>query len=275
MKLLILIIAFVCNLSTIAEADEIENIVKKISQLTSQSCTPDTLVDKNRPIQVAFLRGSLIDAFNAPQAGEDYLQVTKDVLQSQGYNVRTLSAHHTGWQKICDSFKVSPNSRVVLVGHSYGSSGAMKVANCLAENKIKTELLINVSSFDFLAGVDVATIPEHVQNHINFWVTDPLIPGYKNHTAMNPEVTNLENIEAKVVALSPHIQAVGKLLPVLGLVTSAQMFGSSSSISLGSVISNRQVTDNLDTVWDCEQPQSLTQNDAEADNDNSSDSDED
>ena len=136
----------------------------------------------------------------------------------------------------------------------------MKVANCLAENNIKTELLINVSSFDFLAGVDVATILEHVQNHINFSVSDPLIPGYKQHKAINPAVTNLENVEAKVVALSPHIQAVGKILPLLGLVTASQIMGNSSSVSMGSEISNKQVSENLESVWDCEPPQSLTQN---------------
>lgn len=256
-------------------AADVEDIVKKVSHLTSQSCAQDTLADKTKLIQVAFLRGSPVDAFNAPQAGEDYLQVSKEVLQNQGYKVSTMSAHHTSWERICNSFKANPNSRVVLVGHSYGSSGAMKVANCLAENNIKTELLINVSSFDFLAGVDVATIPEHVQNHINFSVSDPLIPGYKQHKAMNPQVTNLENVEAKVSAMSPHIQAVGKILPLLGLVTASQIIGNSSSVSMGSVVSNQQVTENLESVWDCEPPVSLTQNDPQADNDQESDSEED
>lgn len=273
MKQIILIIASVCSVHMIAVADEVQDIIKKVSQLTSQSCAQDALVDKSKLIQVAFLRGSPVDAFNAPQAGEDYLQVSKEVLQAKGYKVNTMSAHHTSWERICNSFKTSPNSRVVLVGHSYGSSGAMKVANCLAESNIKTELLINVSSFDFLAGVDVATIPEHVQNHINFSVSDPLIPGYKQHKAMNPEVTNLENVVAKVAALSPHIQAVGKILPVLGLVTAAQIIGNSSSVSMGSAISNKQVSENLESVWDCEQPQSLTQNGPQADNDQDSDED--
>lgn len=264
MKIIILIVASVCSLQMIAAADEVEDIVKKVSELTSQSCAQDALADKTKLIQVAFLRGNPVDAFNAPQAGEDYLQVSKEVLQAQGYKVNTMSAHHTSWERICNSFKKSAGSRVVLVGHSYGSSGAMKVANCLAESNIKTELLINVSSFDFLAGVDVATIPEHVQNHINFSVSDPLIPGYKQHKAMNPAVTNLENVEAKVVALSPHIQAVGKILPLLGLVTASQIMGNSSSVSMGSEISNKQVSDNLESVWDCEPPQGLTQN-AQAD----------
>ena len=58
--------------------------------------------------------------------------------------------------QVSHQFKKNPGSRIVLVGHSYGSSGALKVANCLAEAKIKTELLITVASFDFLAGVDVS-----------------------------------------------------------------------------------------------------------------------
>ncbi len=270
MQKIILTIASVCTVQMIAAADEVEDIVKKVSQLTSQSCAQDALVDKTKLIQVAFLRGNPVDAFNAPQAGEEYLQVSKEVLQSQGYKVNTMSAHHTRWERICNSFKTTPNSRVVLVGHSYGSSGAMKIANCLAENNIKTELLINVSSFDFLAGVDVALIPEHVQNHINFSVSDPLIPSYKQHKAMNPAATNLENVEAKVVALSPHIQAVGKILPLLGLVTASQIMGNSASVSMGSEISNKQVSESLESVWDCE-PQSLTQNGPQVDNDQDSD----
>lgn len=261
--------------SAIARANDVKEIVKNISALTSQSCTHDSLEDKSRLIQIAFLRGSPVDAFNAPQAGEDYLQVSKQVLKNQGYSVQTMSAHHRDWEKICNSFKSNPNARVVLVGHSYGASGAMKVANCLAESKIKTELLINVSSFDFLAGVDVTTIPEHVQNHINFWVTDPLIPAYKEHAAMNPAATNLENIEAKISALSPHIQAVGKILPILGLVTSSQIIGNSSAITIGSTVSNKQVTENLESVWDCDQPQSLTQNQPPSENETNYDSDED
>ena len=272
---MILVMATICSVHLLAGADEVEDIVKKVSHFTSQSCAQDALVDKTRLIQVAFLRGSPVDAFNAPQAGEDYLQISKEVLQAKGYKVSALSAHHTDWERICNSFKSTPNSRVVLLGHSYGSSGAMKVANCLAESKIKTELLINVSSFDFLAGVDVATIPEHVQNHYNFSVSDPLIPGYKQHKAINSEVTNIENVEAKVSALSPHIQAVGKILPVLGLITASHIIGNSSSISMGSNITNKQVSENLESVWDCDQPQSIIQNGAQADNDQGSESEED
>jgi len=123
-------------ISVKAVAADIEKFKTDILQLTTPRCTSDASAVERREVQVAFLRGSPMDAMNAPQAGEDFLNLTKSVLESKNYQVHTMSAHHTSWRRICDAFKARAQAHVILVGHSYGSSGALKVANCLNESGI-------------------------------------------------------------------------------------------------------------------------------------------
>lgn len=246
----VLLIGF---LSLNSFANNLEKFKTDILQMTAYRCTSDIASQTDRrEVQVAFLRGSPIDAMNAPQAGEDFLNLTKSVLESKNFQVQTMSAHHTSWQSICDQFKARPQAHVILVGHSYGSSGALKVANCLAESGIKTDMLITVSSFDFLAGVDVSRIPEHVENHVNFSVSDPLISGYKQHTAINPERTQVSNVEAKIVNGGwAHLAAAGELLPLLSLVSTAQLEGKSAAVNMGSNVNSEVVNSNLNKYWNC------------------------
>lgn len=248
-------VLIICLLSLKCLASDLERFKTEINQMTAPRCQTDTAVAGERnEVQVAFLRGSPMDAMNAPQAGEDFLNLTKSVLEARSFQVHTMSAHHTSWRRICDQFKTRPQAHVILVGHSYGSSGALKVANCLAESNIKTDLLITVSSFDLLAGVNVSRIPEHVQNHVNFWVTDPVIPGYKEHTAINPERTMVKNVEAKIVGAGwSHLAAAGELLPLLSLISQAQMTGKWTSLKIENSVSTDRVNSNLSAYWNCEQ----------------------
>lgn len=228
-----------------------ENIESHVSKVLA-SCGDSASSQANKKVQIAFLRGSPMDAMNAPQAGEDYLNATKNVLTQKGYQVVTQSAHHTSWEKVCESFKSRPDHRVILVGHSYGSSGALKVANCLKKFDIETEALISVSSFDFLAGVDVSTMPSHVKNHLNLSVKDPLIPGYKNHKAENPEVTHLINREAKLSQTAwPHLAAAGKLLPLISLYTTAVIEGQLNRLELPEIVQDKVVNSSLNEFWKC------------------------
>jgi hypothetical protein len=232
---------------------DIEKFKSDIVQLTTPRCTSDQAAVERREVQMAFLRGSPMDAMNAPQAGEDFLNLTRSVLESKNYQVHTMSAHHTSWRRICDAFKARAQAHVILVGHSYGSSGALKVANCLHESGVKTDLLITVSSFDLLAGVNVSRIPEHVKSHYNFFVRDPLIPGYREHTAINPERTSVKNVEARIDRGGwSHLAAAGELLPLLSLISSAQMTGQAPSVNIQSNVSTETVQNNLRTYWHCE-----------------------
>lgn len=237
-----------------AESSEVSATVQQVSQVVATCSQAQNTDESNseKKIQLAFLRGSPMDAMNAPQAGEDYLEITKRNLQEKGYRVETQSAHHTNWNRICENFKTRPQHKVILVGHSYGSSGALKVSNCLHEAGIQTEAFIAVSSFDFLAGVSVSSIPSHIKHHLNLWVKDPLISGYKNHTAIDSSRTSVLNVEARLSQVAwPHLAAAGRLLPLLSLYSVAAATKQTERLQLPSQISDTSVRSSLNQFWNC------------------------
>lgn len=250
LQLLIVLLA----LASEALSSEVDSALAQVGQITENCQSPSSLNENipSKKVQLGFLRGSPMDAMNAPQAGEDYLQITKRLLQSQGFEVETQSAHHTNWSRVCENFKTRPQHKVVLVGHSYGSSGALKIANCLNEAGIKTEAFIAVSSFDFLAGVNVSVIPTHIKNHLNLWVKDPLISGYKNHTAADSSKTTVLNVEARLSQVAwPHLAAAGRLLPLLSLYSVASVTEQTERLQLPAQISDTAVRTSLNQFWQC------------------------
>lgn len=251
-KLQLLIVLLALGSETMAS--EVAATVAQVGQVAAACGAQTSLPESASPqkVQLAFLRGSPMDAMNAPQAGEDYLEITKRHLQAQGFEVETQSAHHTNWSRVCENFKTRPQHKVVLVGHSYGSSGALKIANCLNEAGIKTEAFIAVSSFDFLAGVNVSVIPSHIKNHLNLWVRDPLISGYKNHTAEDTSKTTVLNVEARLSQVAwPHLAAAGRLLPLLSLYSVASVTGQVERLQLPSQIADTAVRGSLNQFWNC------------------------
>lgn len=250
LQLLIVLLA----LGSKATASEVTASLTQVGEV-AVSCGAQASLSEGtsqQKVQLAFLRGSPMDAMNAPQAGEDYLEITKRYLTVQGFEVETQSAHHTNWSRVCENFKTRPQHKVVLVGHSYGSSGALKIANCLNEAGIKTEAFIAVSSFDFLAGVNVSVIPSHIKNHLNLWVKDPLISGYKNHTAEDSTKTTVLNVEARLSQVAwPHLAAAGRLLPLLSLYSVASITGQVDRLQLPAQISDTAVRTSLNQFWQC------------------------
>lgn len=231
-------------------------IGSSVSQLTSKECKTDLPApDKSKLVQIGYLRGSPVDLINDEAAGDDYLKMSKSLLEARGFQVKTKGVHHLNYQEMCDEFKKTPDSRVVLVGHSYGGSGALQVAKCLNEAHVNTELVISVSSFDFLKTTSASDIQPYIKNNVNFFIPNSIISGYREHVAVDSSQTHIQNVESEINGLgSAHLFAPRRLMPLLGLVTAAQIEGKSDAVKMGAKLTSDQVNSELAKFWKCEAP---------------------
>lgn len=239
-----------------SKANEIIEIASQINKVTAPICSTDEDIEKQVTIQIGYVRGSAIEAANDPLAGNDYLSLSKEILTKKKFKVITESADYNSWEMLCRKFKNNLKTKnaltkIILVGHSHGAAGALKVANCLNEASIQTDLLISISSYDFMAGVDVTKIPAHVTSHYNIYMNGSETQGYKVHTAINAHVTRIQNIEAKVEQ-NQLLDNAGHLLQTISMITSAEILGKAASLKLPQSLSSEEVNQNLSSIWNCQ-----------------------
>jgi len=235
-----------------AGAEEAPVLAEKISGLFSgQSCQALMGSVQPKSVQVFYLRGSPVDAINAPQAGEKLLQIVSLVGEARGHAVSGEGLHHTSWRSVCKSIKEANADRVYLVGHSYGASGSVKIAHCLKEAGKSVNLLATISSYDFLAGVDVTKIPDNVGRHFNYWTSDPSMPGYKNHQADDPAKTFVQNIFAPHDSSFPHLKVAEDIVSLIALQILANLEGMDARVSVPEEINGNLVDNELSKYWRC------------------------
>lgn len=231
-KAVLLIVISIFSLSAFANDDEV--IIEEPS------------VNK---VQMHYFRGFLVDAANNGQAGVDLIDSVKIAAEANGIDFKGSTSHWTSHQSVCEDLAKTPNTKIILVGHSYGASGAMLVSNCLAAKGILTEILISISSFDGGTGVEVSKVPEHVLINYNFWVTDLAIPGYIEHVALNPEKTQVKNTKIKMYGppvVGPHLFVPNKLILL------------NTKLILKHILGNKQISSFPDSLSSSE-PDKLSQ----------------
>jgi len=233
-----------------AHAEKAEIIAQKISLILSQKCdlAPQS---KKGIIHIAYLRGSPIDAINAPEAGEKLLQIVSEVGQQLGYEIKTQALHHTSWRSVCDEFKNTKNEKLYLVGHSYGASGSVKIAHCLKKESKTIDYFASISSYDLFAGVDVEKIPDNIFIHTNFWTNDSSMPGYKEHVADDPTKTRVQNILAEHKSSFPHLKVAEDIVSLIALQILANLEGNLDYVVIPDKIDGNKTDENLDTFWSC------------------------
>lgn len=195
-------------------------IITKISGIVAKRCNREPARAETYQAYLTFLRGSPFDGINAPEAGERWKYLMSEIAKIRKYDLKIETFHHSSWRSVCESAQAMPDATLVMIGHSYGASGIAKAARCLAEDKREVDGLISISSYDFLAGIDVEEVGANVMENLNFYTNDSGIPGYKDHKAMDPEQTYVRNMLAEVNDGSwAHLNVSPKLVPLLALQT--------------------------------------------------------
>lgn len=218
-----LILATMISVNAFAAYEPTEEdamLITKISTLVAHRCAGEPARDDVPKAYMTFMRGSPFDAINAPEAGERWMYLMSKVAEIRKYDLKIETMHHTSWRSACAAAKEIPDATVVMIGHSYGASGIAKAAECLAEEGRSVAGLMTVSSYDFLAGVNVEEVGPNVGENLNFYTNDSGIPGYSDHKALDPDHTAVRNILAEVTDGSwAHLNVSPKLVPLLALQT--------------------------------------------------------
>jgi pimeloyl-ACP methyl ester carboxylesterase len=124
--------------------------------------------------------------------------------------------HQTRWKDICSEIVNekngrSPEAKVVIVGHSYGSSGSMDIAKCLGKYNVKVDLLISIDTVARSPG-NFTRVPENVLLNYNYFQkTDGLLQGMGNNKRADKSLRGIHNFrlyyDGETVADHMHIVA--------------------------------------------------------------------
>lgn len=233
-------------------AESAEVMADKISTLLqSANCSFAQPPNNSKSIELFYLRGSPVDSINAPEAAEKLLNIVRAVASKLGHLAKAEGKHHTSWREVCDAMKGSTADSLVLVGHSYGAAGSVKVAHCLKEVGKTVDFLVTISSYDFFAGVDVTKIPDNVNRHYNYWTTDPSMPGYKNHLADDPAKTFVRNVLAKHDSNFPHLKVAEDIVSLIGLQIFAHSEGHDDNVRIPDEFDGNHTDNNIANFWNC------------------------
>ena len=222
----------------------------KISSLLDNRCLRSAPF-AGTSAEILYLRGSPVDAGNAPQAGQKLLDIAGQLGALRGHTVNSEAIHHTSWRKACERLQMSTAEHIYLIGHSYGAAGAVKIARCLQDHGKNISLLSTISSYDFLAGVDVTKIPANVVTHFNYSTTDASMPGYDNHTADDPDHTLVRNVLAEQESNFPHLNVAEDIVALITLQIFADMESKAAQAIIPESFNANRADENLGQFWSC------------------------
>jgi hypothetical protein len=173
---------------------------------------------------VYFVTGGPFEKFNprsVREAGQSYLAVLKDYVRiNYGEDMVGKELHQTKSKQICEEIimektQVSPEAKVILVGHSYGSSGSFDIARCLEKEKIQVDLLISVDTVARSFKTNFTTVPENVVINYNYYQHTDSFPlqGIGNNKRKDKSLRGIRNFNLKYAgdAIGDHMNIITEI----------------------------------------------------------------
>ncbi len=183
-------------------------------------CFANSNLPESQKAIVAFVTGGPIDVFSHKTAQKIFSK-SKKIGDSLGISVVAKQVWFKNWRDLCDSIaRREMVSHIILVGHSWGSAGAVQVASCLSSKNVKVDLVVTIDTIANAAIPNANVISNNVVANYNFYQTQDLVlRGEQKNQREDGSTQGVFNLKVLAGTLSPHTEVDNVVVPAITRLT--------------------------------------------------------